>query len=296
MGENLATVVRCPTCGAQFDTGFSCERGHSFAVVDGVPVLISGFDEPASSISDSFGREWSYFRHGVDRTWAQTVDERRDDFLRHIGLSEKDLDGKRVLDAGCGNGMLSAAVGDFDCEMYACDLSPSVHHAARYFKDSGVTFLQANLMQHPFRPEAFDVVYCAGVLHHTPDTRSTFNRVAEAVAPGGRLFVWLYHRMPQRRQQARTKLRSGVARLPEPMRHGVAVAFAAKKTTTGALRRRSELNWQETLIGTHDFWTPRYRWEHTQEELVGWFTEVGFSDAEVTEVGVNGFGAVAVRD
>lgn len=293
--SGLAEVVQCPGCGSTLDDDFTCEQGHSFSVVDGVPVLITGFDGAAASISGSFGREWSYFRHGVDRTWSQTVEERRGDFLRHVDLAPDDLVGKRVLDAGCGNGMLSAAIGEFGCDVFACDLSPSVHHAARYFKDSSISFLQANLMQHPFKNEAFDVVYCAGVLHHTPDTRSTFGRVAETVAPDGRLFVWLYHAMPSTKQRLRTRVRSTVARMPEPVRHGVAVGFAAKKTAAGRLRGQSELNWQETLIGTHDFWTPRYRWEHTQEQLAAWFSEVGFSDVQVTEVGVNGFGAVAVR-
>ena len=291
----LLELVRCPICHSDLGHGYECASGHSFEVVDGVPVLIPGFDKAAASISGSFGREWSYFRHGVDRTWSQTVDERRSDFLRHVALEPDDLIGKRVLDAGCGNGMLSAAIAEFDTEMYACDLSPSVHLAARYFSDSPVSYLQANLMQHPFKPESLDIVYCAGVLHHTPDTRKTFDGVADMVAPSGRLFVWLYHEMPELKQRVRTKVRSGVARLPEPVRHGVAVGFAAKKTATGALKGEEKLNWQETLIGTHDFWTPRYRWEHTQDELSKWFAERGFIDVQVTEVGVNGFGAVAVR-
>ena len=106
--------------------------------------------------------------------------------------------------------MLSAAIGEFGCDVYACDLSPSVHYAARYFKEFPVTYFQANLMQPPIRPATFDVVYCAGVLHHTPNTRFTFERVAETVAPGGRMFVWLYHRMPQVKQRFRRGLRSGV--------------------------------------------------------------------------------------
>ncbi len=191
--------------------------------------------------------------------------------------------------------MLSAAISDFGCDVYACDLSPSVRYAARYFRDYPVAFLQANLMQPPFRPASFDVVFCAGVLHHTPDTRATLGRVAETVAPGGRLFVWLYHQLPELKQRARTGLRSGVARLPLSVRHWVAVGFAAKKFAAGRLARREGLNWREMLIGTHDFWTPRYRWEHTPEQLCGWLDELGFADARVTEMGRDGFGVVAIR-
>jgi SAM-dependent methyltransferase len=291
----LLDVVRCPTCQRELSERYACEGGHVFETLDGVPVLVPGFDNAAASISDSFGREWSYFRHGIDRTWSQTVVERREDFLRHVHLSAKDLKGKRILDAGCGNGMLSAAIGELGGQVFACDLSPSVHHAARYFRESPVMYFQANLMQHPFRPGAFDIVYCAGVLHHTPDTHASFDAIAESVAVGGRFFVWLYHKMPEPKQKVRTRLRAGVARLPEPVRHGVAVGFAAKKQAQGVLSRNKDLNWQETLIATHDFWTPRYRWEHTQEELASWFKASGFSDVRVTEVGVNGFGAVATR-
>lgn len=287
--------TRCPECGSGFESGFVCSNGHRFDVLDGVPVLVSGLDGAAASISASFGREWSYFRHGIDRTWSQTVDERRRDFLRHVALDPEELRGLSVLDAGCGNGMLSAAIADFGCDVYACDLSPSVRYAARYFRDYPVAFLQANLMQPPFQPGAFDVVFCAGVLHHTPDTRTTLGRVAESVAPGGRLFVWLYHQLPELKQRVRTTVRSGVARLPLQVRHGVAVGFAAKKFASGRLARREGLNWREMLIGTHDFWTPRYRWQHTPEELYGWLGDLGFADARVTEMGRDGFGVVAIR-
>jgi SAM-dependent methyltransferase len=293
----LREVVQCPSCGAGLSDAYVCDNGHSFSVIEDVPVLVPDFDDPATSISESFGRQWSYFRHGVDRTWGATVRRRKSEFLQLLDLGENDLRGKRVLDAGCGNGVLSAAVTDYGCEVFACDLSPSVHPAAGYFRGRGLPlhFLRANLMQHPFREGSFDVVYCAGVLHCTPDTRYTFRRVAETVAPNGRLFVWLYHGVPGAKPRLRRSLRSVVARLPAPIRHGVAVAFAVKKRTFGRIRHREDRNWRELMVDAHDFWTPRYRWEHTQDEVCSWFADLGFVNARVTKVGVDGFGVVAVR-
>lgn len=291
--EDLLTsgVLACPICRASFATAYECENGHRFPVVEGVPVLIPGLDEVAEEIGASFGREWDYFRHGVDRTWGHTTPQRKREFLQQTGLDAADLAGKRVLDAGCGNGMLSAAISEYGCDVYACDVSPSVHNAARYFADNpSVRFLRANLIQPPFAHETFDVVFCAGVLHHTPSTRYTFDRVAETVKPGGRLFVWLYHELPGTKQHGKAWLRSYVARLPEPVRHAVALAFTAKKRVTDR-----EMSWEETLTRVHDYWTPRYRHVHTPAELADWFREAGFGDATVTETGVEGFGAVAVR-
>jgi SAM-dependent methyltransferase len=290
-----SSVLACPICRRPFTEAYVCEQGHRFAVVDDVPVLVPDLDDPAESISASFGREWAYFRHGNDRTWGETVEQRKRDFLRHIAAKAEDLAGKRVLDAGCGNGMLSAAISEYGCDTFACDLSPSVHHAARYFAQrSSVQFFRANLMQPPIAAGAFDIVFCAGVLHHTPSTRYTFDRVAETVAPGGRLFVWLYHALRGVKQRTRVRVRSHVARLPEPARHGVAVAFAAKKTMS-PVRSERRMTWHEALVRTHDFWTPRYRHVHTVHELCSWFAEAGFVEATLTESGVEGFGMVAFR-
>jgi hypothetical protein len=45
----------------------------------------------------------------------------------------------------------------------------------------------------------------------------------------------------------------------------------------------------------HDFYTPRFRWEHTQDEVLGWYEQFGFADGRVTEVGRDGFGVVGTR-
>jgi 2-polyprenyl-3-methyl-5-hydroxy-6-metoxy-1,4-benzoquinol methylase len=299
-GHQLATILRCPICGAEFgdvDVEFRCAEGHQFPVTEGVPRLVGRLEGSSQSIEESFGREWSYFRHGIDRSWGQPVELRVTKFLKHVGLSADELRGRLVLDAGCGNGTLSEAVANLGCEVVASDLSNSVILANRYFSthDGRVRFLQADLQRHPFRPGTFDVVYCAGVLHHTPSTKETFERVAETVAPGGRLFVWLYWRVPGTKSRVRLGVRGVVARLPMRLKHAVAVAFGAEKALRFRITRKRELTWQEVMIGAHDFYTPRYRWEHTPEEVTAWYAELGFSDVELTESQRDGFGMLGIR-
>jgi 2-polyprenyl-3-methyl-5-hydroxy-6-metoxy-1,4-benzoquinol methylase/uncharacterized protein YbaR (Trm112 family) len=118
-----------------------------------------------------------------------------------------------VLDLGCGTGQLSLFLASADRTVVGADLArPSLELARqagnRYGLD-GVYFLETDLRAPGLRREAFDVVICTGVLHHTPDPRASFASLARLVRPGGVLVVGLYNayaRLPLR-------LRRGVARL-----------------------------------------------------------------------------------
>jgi ubiquinone/menaquinone biosynthesis C-methylase UbiE len=46
----------------------------------------------------------------------------------------------------------------------------------------------------PFRSQVFDVVYCYGVLHHTPDTVRAVRELHRTLKPGGVAKVMIYHR------------------------------------------------------------------------------------------------------
>jgi SAM-dependent methyltransferase len=54
-------------------------------------------------------------------------------------------------------------------------------------------FVQADLMNLPFRGSHFDLAYSLGVLHHLPDPEAGFGRLVSNVRPGGRVLIYLYH-------------------------------------------------------------------------------------------------------
>jgi len=56
-----------------------------------------------------------------------------------------------------------------------------------------VHLVQADILALPFRDGAFDLVYSIGVLHHTPDPRAAFARVAAMVRKGGQCAVYVSH-------------------------------------------------------------------------------------------------------
>jgi SAM-dependent methyltransferase len=294
LGRSVDTVLElmaCPICRADLVAAdgaeVRCAQGHSYPVLGGVPRLLASNE--GQVISDSFSHQWSQFDYDEDRTWGKTVEERVGDFLRHTTLDAADLEGKLVLDAGCGNAALSRAITDLGATVIATDISDSVFAAARRFSNNGsLHFVQSDLGRSVFKPGSFDVIYSGGVLHHTPDTRASLNAVATALRPGGTIFIWLYWRVPGRLYDGRRALRKGMAPLPVKVKHVLVAPLAFQNW----VRHRSDHTWRETLVVQLDYYTPRYRWEHTPDEVFAWYRELGLTDVRVTEKEREGFGVV----
>jgi len=115
-----------------------------------------------------------------------TLDERtRWYFLSGVGLRPDEVPGLRVLDAGCGNGSSTLGIARLGALCVGIDLSTGLEKVSDYFTESdrglAALYVQCNLIDAPFEPGTFDVVFSAGVLHHTTDTRQAF---IGACAPG----------------------------------------------------------------------------------------------------------------
>jgi SAM-dependent methyltransferase len=119
----------------------------------------------------------------------------------------------RIVEIGCGTGQMSLYLTRADRVVVGCDLSRGAlalaQSAARRYGLSGVSFVEADLSRLPLRPGAFDIVYCSGVLHHTPDPRAAFSRIVQAARPGGLVVLGLYNRYAR----VPLRLRRLVARL-----------------------------------------------------------------------------------
>ena len=103
--------------------------------------------------------------------------------------------GARILDAGCGTGLLTMALLRsirFPVSITALDLSSTSVAAARkslYYSDGrkrDVTFTQGNLLCLPFADESLDVVVTAGALEYVP-LADGLTELARVITPGGYL-------------------------------------------------------------------------------------------------------------
>jgi SAM-dependent methyltransferase len=80
--------------------------------------------------------------------------------------------GQRVLDAGCGEGILSCLVAKQGLEVVGVDIStPNIKNAKRLAQSWGIkaTFIQGDAEELPFHDRSFDVVLSSHVLEHLPD-------------------------------------------------------------------------------------------------------------------------------
>lgn len=311
-GTSLAEP--CAACyGMEIESGvLECAQGHRFPIRDGVPRLrledqleATAAGGAATEIGESFGREWSHFSYEEDNTWAQSVNDRCTLFLKEVGMTPGELSGKLVLDAGCGNGSLSRGLNRFGCEVVAADVSESCVVAYKHFAAKGnnrTHFLQADLVNPPFRPATFDVLFSSGVLHHNPDTREALRAVAKALAPGGRIYIWLYGKVPGMAQKVKQVVRNIVAPMPAGVKHALVMAWLPQSMARQWVRRKlgstkpgDRLSWKGRAVLLLDHYTPRYRWEHTEEEVAGWYRELGYTEIKKTEDRAWGFGVAATR-
>lgn len=293
MRADLLHLLACPRCGGDLARDSTdrlvCRSSHRYPIVEGVPRLLASWTPDASSISATFGRQWRLFRYDEDRTWGVDAQARLEIFLRDIGEPGAWFRGKNVLDAGCGNAVLASAIETLGCHVIAADVSSSVVAARRRFGDR-VFFVQMDLMRPALKPQAFDVIYCGGVLHHAPDTRVALTRVAEGLAPGGVIYVWLYQSVPSRAYRVKSRLRKLLAPLPDAVKYAAVLPLVP----LAAFRDRT-LSWREHLIFLVDFFTPKYRWEHTPEEVALWLHQAGLASVCTASRNRDGFGVRARR-
>jgi SAM-dependent methyltransferase len=295
-------VFRCPLClGAlrqNSQAELSCDSGHAFPIAGGVPRFV-----PPENYAASFGRQWNHWATTqMDSVNGTTIFRER--FSRYFDSPETFQD-LRVLDAGCGVGAFIELLAPHAAEVVGFDLSTAVEAAqANVGGLANVAIAQADIFNPPLEPESFDLVYCVGVLQHTPDPQRAFSSLARLVKPGGRLGVWVYERSRFEALKPRHLLRRYTSRLederamrfvdrfaPRALRlrrrlAGLPAASASRKLIPVAdvrdyegdpgaqLTEAQQAEW--CLMDTHDMLITRYDQPQKPARVERWFRDNGF--------------------
>lgn len=173
------------------------------------------------------------------------------------------------------------------------DLSDAAFAARRNVRGDNASFIRADLRCLPFRSRSFDLILSLGVLHHTPSTRDSFKRLLPFLKPGGTIAVWVYDRHmnvthagsrvirpitsrmdPQRLlhlvQSAVPRLHAVKQRLPTFAHQAVNVLIPCSE--------HPDPEWR--VLNTYDWYSPRYQWKHSYEEVEQWLRDAGLIQIE----------------
>ena len=109
------------------------------------------------------------------------------------------LSGKRVLDVGCGGGILADSMARKGADVTGIDLATKALRVAQLHaleaQTSNIQYREVSvesLAQE--QPASFDVVTCMEMLEHVPDPASVVQACAQLVKPGGWVFFSTIHR------------------------------------------------------------------------------------------------------
>ncbi len=121
--------------------------------------------------------------------------------LDYIEQQAGGLQGRKVVDIGCGGGLLSEGMAARGAEVTGIDLAEQSLDVARlHLHESGLEVDYRHISAEDFaaqNPAAFDVVTCLEMLEHVPAPQSIVQAAATLLKPGGTLVLSTLNRHPK---------------------------------------------------------------------------------------------------
>ncbi|MCY3804160.1 MAG: bifunctional 2-polyprenyl-6-hydroxyphenol methylase/3-demethylubiquinol 3-O-methyltransferase UbiG [Gammaproteobacteria bacterium] len=146
----------------------------------------SNLDESELAKFEALAQRW-WDRDGAFKA-LHDINPLRLDFIE----DRAELTGKKVLDIGCGGGILAEGLARRGAEVKAIDLGEASLAVARAHADEqGLEIEYQSIAAEALaeqEPASFDVVACLEMLEHVPDPSSIVEASAQLVKPGGDVF------------------------------------------------------------------------------------------------------------
>lgn len=253
-----------------------------------------GFQQTLDANSEIY--KWILNRNGFDNA---------DQFRSYL------LHKKNILDAGCGNGRVTALLAEHvsdDAIVTGIDLvaAPIAHeNLVKY--GSRVNVIAANILDDLQHLGKFDFIYCQEVLHHTGNPVLAFNNLCKLLSDSGEIAIYVYKQKAPVREYVDDYVRDRIAAMSyeEAMNTckqitALGQVFSDLQTNvtvpavnilnieagTYPVQRflyhfflkcfwNNEFTFEENAVINYDWYHPQNCTRHTLEEVKAWFAKAG---------------------
>lgn len=272
------------------------DRKEIYEIKDYIPRFV-----PLNNYSNNFGFQWNkYCRTQLDSYAGITLSLDRIKEVTGKGIDS--MNGKRILEAGSGAGRFTEILLKTSDELYSFDYSSAVD---ANLKNNGVNvnLFQASIYEIPLKKHSFDIVFCLGVIQHTPFPEKTFYCLSDQVKSGGKLYVDIYEKRPYTKLTWKYILRPLFRLFSQNIQYALVRAmvfiFLPFSTLMGKIfgnigfklfpianfnfipfkSYKDRYIW--SVLDTFDWFGPTYDLPQTKRDLENWFSIAGFKDFEV---------------
>lgn len=217
---------------------------------------------------------------------------------------------RRILDAGCGNGRVTALLRECsqpETMVVGIDLVSADVAARNLARYSNLEIRQADLLGDLQGLGRFDLIYCQEVLHHTAEPARAFRNLCGLLEPHGEIAVYVYKEKAPAREFVDDYVRERIKDLPyddamktcrEITELGRALWETGHKVTVPEVKAlgieggeydvqrfvyhffmkcfwNPALSFDDNVAINYDWYHPELATRHTPEEVEGWFRDAG---------------------
>ncbi|MBA3705096.1 MAG: class I SAM-dependent methyltransferase [Bacteroidetes bacterium] len=274
---------------------------NEYPIIRGIPRFINYTE---NNYAASFGYEW----HKWPRTQFENENigkpmegHTRNFWEKVIGEKDINLQGKLVLDVGCGPGRFIDISREKGADVIGLDYSSAVEVANKNFNaDPNVCICQADALMLPFKKQSFDLAYSIGVLHHTPNPKLGLEQIFQVVKSKGLVGICVYEKGGiydktfTHLWRKFFNLLKPIFKNSIPKIYTYCIVYFSKAISWVPPLRKTvkfffpncylpDINW--SLLDTFDMISPSYQSGHTSYEVFNWFKEIGFTQIEPSDWG-----------
>jgi ubiquinone/menaquinone biosynthesis C-methylase UbiE/uncharacterized protein YbaR (Trm112 family) len=285
----------------EIETGLLQSASNSYPIVNGIPRFVPYENK---NYAGSFGYQWNKWKKiqfesdnkGRPLEGYTTMMWERITDLENSG---KVLEGKVVVDIGCGPGRFTDVALAKGAMVIGVDYSLAVEACRENFPNNkNLCIIQADALQLPIKSDSIDAAFSIGVLHHTPNPQKGVAEANRILSPGGwfaisvyekggyydKFFVQLWRRIfnflwPVFKQYPPLIYTHVVVTLCRPIIRFIPPLGKVIKQFYPFVNLPDK-RW--SILDTFDSITPSYQSAHESYEIYKWFVNNGYKNIRPT--------------